>query len=159
SRWLLWMQEIRKAFTTSRLQATGRITAGLPAVMLLPVQYTVRCSTELRPVDRRGVAAPFAGPREEWLLGPGDVGVKDQLLARMDGREIRWELAEAQASLNKSTRERNTQVSNREFGNAAITGHEIQRLEQRIALLRHRDASLDIRSPADGVVVSGDHRE
>ncbi|MFO1003143.1 MAG: HlyD family secretion protein [Planctomycetaceae bacterium] len=35
----------------------------------------------------------------------------------------------------------------------------MQRLEQRAALLQHRNASLEIRSPADGVVVSGDHRE
>jgi multidrug efflux pump subunit AcrA (membrane-fusion protein) len=159
SRWLQWTQWIRKAFTTTRLQAAGWIAGGIAILMLLPIQYTVRCSMELQPVERRYLAAPFAGPLEECLVEPGDIVVKDQLLARMDGREIRCELAEVQASLNKAVKERNTQVSNREFGNAAISGHEIQRLEQRIALLRHRNASLEIRSPADGVVVSGDHRE
>lgn len=159
SRWLQWTQRIRRSLTASRLQVAGWVTAGLAVIMLLPMTYTVRCSLELQPMERRYVAAPFDGPLEECLVEPGDVVVRNQLLARMDGREIRWELAEVQANLNKATKERNTQVSSREFGAAAVLGHEIQRLEQRMALLVHRDASLEIRSPADGVVVSGDHRE
>ncbi len=149
----------RKSLSKSRLMIAGWVASGVSVVMLLPFTYGVRASLELQPVERHYAAAPFAGPLEECLVEPGDVVTKNQLLARMDGREIRWELAEVQANLNKATKERNTQLSNREFGNAAISGHEIQRLEQRAALLSHRDTSLEIRSPADGIVVSGDHRE
>ena len=159
SRWLQWTQTIRKLFTASRLQLAAWVSGAIAVILLLPVMYSVHTTSELQPVERRYVAAPFAGPLEECLVEPGDVVQKDQLLARMDGREIRWELAEVRASLNKAIKERNTQVSGREFGSAAITGHEIQRLEQRSELLTFRDASLEIRSPADGVVVSGDHRE
>ena len=159
SRWLQWAQTVRNLLTASRLQLAAWLAGALAVVLLLPVMYSVNATSELQPVERRYVAAPFAGPLEECLVEPGDVVQKDQLLARMDGREIRWELAEVQASLNKAIKERNTQVSSREFGSAAITGHEIQRLEQRSELLTFRDASLEIRSPADGVVVSGDHRE
>ena len=149
----------RKSLSKSKLMIAGWVASAISVVMLLPFTYGVRGSLELQPVERHYAAAPFAGPLEECLVEPGDVVAKDQLLARMDGREIRWELAEVQANLNKATKERNTQLSNREFGNAAISGHEIQRLEQRAALLSHRDTSLEIRSPADGIVVSGDHRE
>ena len=159
SRWLKVIRSARHALTTSRLQLVGWITAAVAMLLLVPMTYRIRCSLELQPVERHYVAAPFDGPLEECLVEPGDVVVKDQLLAQMDGREIRWELAEVQANLNKATKERNTQLSKKEFGNAAISGHEMQRLEQRAALLTHRSSSLEIRSPADGVVVSGDHRE
>ncbi len=159
SRWLQWAETIRSLLTASRLQRAAWLSGAVAVILLLPVMYSVNATSELQPVERRYVAAPFAGPLEECLVEPGDVVQKDQLLARMDGREIRWELAEVHASLNKAIKERNTQVSSREFGSAAITGHEIQRLEQRSELLAFRDASLEIRSPVDGMVVSGDHRE
>ncbi len=159
SRWLRWTQSIRKCFTASKLNPAAWVSGAIVLILLLPITYPVHTTSELQPVERRYVAAPFDGPLAECLVEPGDVVQKDQLLARMDGREIRWELAEVQASVNKAIKERNTQVSGREFGSAAITGHEIQRLEQRSELLTFRATSLEIRSPADGVVVSGDHRE
>jgi len=159
SRILRLIHAARAALSTSRLHMAAWIMAALTLVLLVPVTYRVSCSAELQPVHRNYVATPFDGMLEECLVEPGDIVVRDQLLARMDGREIRWELAEVQANLNKATKERNTQLSKKEFGNAAISGHEIQRLEQRAALLAYRSASLEIRSPADGVVVSGDHRE
>ena len=159
SRWLSLIRGARGVFTTSRLQMAAWLSGAIAMVLMLPMVYRIHCELELQPVERRYVAAPFDGPLEQCLVEPGDVVSKDQLLAQMDGREIRWELAEVQANLNKATKERNTQLSKKEFGNAAISGHEMQRLEQRAALLQHRNASLEIRSPADGVVVSGDHRE
>ena len=159
SRWLSLIRGARGVLTASRLQMAAWLSGAIAMVLMLPMIYRIRCELELQPVERRYVAAPFDGPLEQCLVEPGDIVTKDQLLAQMDGREIRWELAEVQANLNKATKERNTQLSKKEFGNAAISGHEMQRLEQRAALLQHRNASLEIRSPADGVVVSGDHRE
>ena len=159
SRVLQVIQNLRSAFTTSRLHLAAWILAAVSLVLMVPVTYCISCAVELQPVQRSYIAAPFDGTLEKCLVEPGDIVVKDQLLAQMDGREIRWELAEVQANLNKATKERNTQLSKKEFGDAAISGHEMQRLEQRAALLAHRNVSLEIRSSADGVVVSGDHRE
>jgi multidrug efflux pump subunit AcrA (membrane-fusion protein) len=159
SRLLQLIQNVRKVFTSSRLQLAAWILAAFSVVLMVPVTYRISCAVELQPVQRNYVAAPFEGTLQKCLVEPGDIVVKDQILAQIDGREIRWELAEVQANLNKATKERNTQLSKKEFGDAAISGHEMQRLEQRAALLAHRNVSLEIRSPADGVVVSGDHRE
>jgi hypothetical protein len=134
-------------------------TAFALGILAIPMPYRVDCTLELQPVHRHFVAAPFDAPLAECLVEPGDVVTEGQLLARLDGREIRWELAEAEASLNKATRERNTQLNEREFGKAAVTAEEIERLKQRTELLQHRDVGLEVRSSAEGVVVSGDHRE
>lgn len=141
----------------THLAAWGTVFA--IGILAIPMPYHVDCTLELQPVHRHFVAAPFDAPLAECLVEPGDVVAAGQLLARLDGREIRWELAEAEASLNKATRERNTQLNEREFGKAAVTAEEIERLKQRTELLQHRDAGLEVRSPAEGVVVSGDHRE
>ena len=159
SRWLQWTQSIRKQLTRSRLELAAWICGAIVVALLIPIDYVVQGSCELQPVARRFVAAPFNGPLLKCLVEPGDVVQKNDLLAVLDGREIRWELAEVQANLHKATKERNTHMSSHEFGDAAIALHEVQRLQQRSELLTHRDSSLEVRSPADGVVVSGDHRE
>jgi multidrug efflux pump subunit AcrA (membrane-fusion protein) len=159
SRWLTWTLSIRKLLTRSRVELFGWICGAIALALIVPVDYVVQGTCELQPVERRFVAAPFNGPLLKCLVEPGDIVRKDDLLAILDGREIRWELAEVQANLHKATKERNTHMSSHKFGDAAIALHEIERLQQRSDLLTHRDASLEIRSPADGVVVSGDHRE
>ena len=159
SRWLKWTKSFRQLFSRSRLELVGWFSGAIATALLIPLDYAVHGTSELQPVERRFVAAPFNGPLLKCLVEPGDIVEQDQLLATLDGREIRWELAEVQANLHKATKERNTHMSSREFGDAAIALHEIQRLQQRAELLAHRDASLEIRSPAKGVVVSGDHRE
>jgi hypothetical protein len=159
SRWLEMIRRARKLLTRQRSGTLAMVLAVVTATMFIPMDYKIRCGAETQPVERRYVAAPFTGPLEECLVEPGDLVQADQLLARMDGREIRWELAEVQANLNKATKEKNTHISTHEIGNAAIARHEIQRLQTRTELLRHRDSSLEIRSPIEGIVVSGDHRQ
>ena len=127
--------------------------------MMIPAHYKISCRIELQPIERRYVAAPFAGPLEKCLVEPGDLVEADQLLARMDAREIRWELAGVRADLHKATKERNTHLSSHDFGDAAIARHEVERLKLRTELLQHRDSNLEIRSPISGMIVSGDHRE
>lgn len=159
SRWLKLAMSFRKQLTRSRLELAGWVIGAITVALLVPLDYAVHGSSELQPVQRRFVAAPFNGPLLKCHVEPGDIVEQGQLLATLDGREIRWELAEVQANLHKATKERNTHMSSRQFGEAAIALHEIQRLQQRSELLTHRDTSLEIRSPANGVVVSGDHRE
>lgn len=159
SRILESIRAVRTWFTHDKLKSAGVLSAVILGALLIPVHYSVRCKCELQPIERRYVAAPFAGPLLECLVEPGDLVAANQLLARMDGREVRWELAGTQADLNKATKERNTHLNTHEFGSAAIARHEVERLQNRADLLQHRDSSLEIRSPVSGIVVSGDHRE
>ncbi len=157
--WLVRLLQIRRIFSRQKLKAillTGISTA---LCLFVPMPYRIHCSGELQPVERRYIAAPFSGPLQKSLVEPGDLVQSDQLLAVMDGREVQWELAGIQADLHKAMKERNTQLSTHEFGSAAISAHEIQRLQNRTELLQHRDLSLEIRSPVNGIVVSGDLKE
>lgn len=133
-------------------------TASLLAVGCLAVPYplAIKCTCSVEPVVRRFVAAPFDGPLEKTSIEPGDLVTKGQILAKMDGKEVRWELAGVRAELQGAIKERAGHLANHDFGKAKVAEHEVSRLTVRTQLLEQRDANLELRSPIDGVVVSGD---
>lgn len=150
---------VRAALRDRRLKVAALVVAALSGVMMLPVDYRVGCESELQPVSRRFVAAPFDAPLDECLVEPGDVVEADQPVARLDGRELRWELAGVHADLSKATKERNSFLSEQKSAQAAIARHEIERLSNQVALLSDRMRNLEIRSPVDGIIVTGDLKE
>lgn len=154
-----WKQQVAQMFSGNTALAIGAIVCVLAGLMLIPVDYQVRCDTLLQPVSRRYVAAPFAAPLQSCEVDPGDLVEADQLLAVLDGRELRWELAGLRADLGKAGKEHNAHLSRQDYGDAAIARHEIDRLENRSLLLGDRERNLEIRSPISGVVVAGDLRE
>lgn len=142
-----------------RGQAVLAVVAMAVAAMFVSVPHRVKCDCQLEPVIRRFVAAPFAGPLKETCVKPGDLVTKGQLLARMDGREIRWELAGVQADLYRAAKEHTGHVASHEAGEAEVARYEVDRLRSREQLLKARDQDLEIRSPMDGIIVSGDLKE
>ena len=127
--------------------------------MCVPVSYQAKCDCFVEPVARRFVAAPFTGPLEKALVRPGDVVDAGQLLARMDGRELRLELSGMRAELHRAMKQRAGHLATLDSGQAAIATLEVSRLEARIGLLEHRQSSVEICSPVAGIVVSGDHHD
>ena len=141
-------------------RAPGRAALGAAVLLLvalaIPSTYRVSCHCELQPVIRRYVAAPFDGKLETSLVEPGDVVVQNQILARMDGRELRWELAGVAADLAKADKQVDGFLASGEFGSAEIAKFEVERLTLKMRLLEHRSENLEIRSPIDGIVIGGD---
>jgi multidrug efflux pump subunit AcrA (membrane-fusion protein) len=128
----------------------------LVATMFVPMPYTVNCDCELQPVVRRYVAAPFDAPLEQSFVEPGDLVAANQLLAKIDGREIRWELAGVTAERSRAAKQRDGHMATHEFGEAELARYEMERLDQKARLLEHRGEHLEICSPIDGIVISGD---
>ncbi|MHB8974747.1 MAG: efflux RND transporter periplasmic adaptor subunit [Pirellulaceae bacterium] len=152
-RWLARMIRQRRG------QAILVAVALAAALLFVPVPHRVSCDCQLEPVTRRFVAAPFAGPLKETCVEAGDLVTQGQLLARMDGREIRWELAGVQADLYRAAKQRAGHVASHEAGEAEVARHEVDRLQFREQLLKSRDRDLEICSPVDGMVVSRDLKD
>lgn len=125
-------------------------------VMFIPMPYRMACECELEPVTRRFVAAPFDGKLEQAAVEPGDLVSQGQLLAVMDGREIRWELAGLVAEQSQARKERDGHMAKHDFGASQVAKLEMERLKVREQLLAKRSEHLDIRSPIEGLVVMGD---
>lgn len=128
----------------------------LGAAMFIPTPHRIVCDCQIEPVTRRFVAAPFESALEKSLVKPGDVVKKGDLLARLDGREIRWKQAGLIADRSQAEKKRDKAQVERNYSEQQIAQLEIERLDLEIQLLDHRSKNLEIRSPLDGIVVSGD---
>lgn len=128
----------------------------LSLLCLLPMRYQVKCDCELQPVVRRFVAAPFEGRLDTSLVEPGDTVKAGDVLARIDGREIKWELSGRLAEFHRVEKERAGYLVSHETAQVEIATFDMQRLELQIEQLEDQTANLDIRSPIDGMVVVGD---
>lgn len=139
-----------------RSHAIMAAVALLGLMLCIPVHYHPTCDCTVEPVVRRFVAAPFAGPLEKSLVQTGDVVEKGQLLATIDGRELRMELSSTRADLHRATKQRAGHLAIHDSGESEVARYEVDSLQVRTELLEHREKNVDIRSPIAGVVVSGD---
>lgn len=154
--WSRGLAETRRWLGERRGRAVMGLIASLLLLACVPGPLRIRCDCRLEPQTRRFIAAPFDGRLEQALVEPGDVVSADELLARLDGRELRFELAGTRAELQRAVKERTKHLANHDSGKAELARHEVERLEMRTRLLEQRDRQLEIRSPMDGVVVAGD---
>ncbi len=129
---------------------------GLLAASFIPAPYHVSSECEVRPESKLFIASPFDTTLEKCHVLPGEHVTKNMLLATLDGRETKLELAEIEAELNRATKLRDGHVVSHESGEAYVAKYEIERLRSRRSLLLHRQESLELRSPMDGIVIAGD---
>ena len=124
-------------------------------LMFLPITYRVRCSCVTEPVSRRFAVAPFDGQIIAGRVEAGDLVEKSQVLAEMDGRTIRWELSGVTAEREQSLRTREIELYDRNVPKTILAELEYDRLVSEEEILQHKQNNLNIRSPIDGVVLSG----
>lgn len=154
-----WTKLVRSIGAKSSRSLTKTLFAALmlvAAVLAVPIPYRVACDSELQPVTRRFVAAPFDGTLKQAHVEPGDVVLRNQLLATLDDREISIELRSIDADYLRAKKERDTHLAERDIAAAQLSGFDMDRLEQRRELLLYRTQNLEIRSPFDGLVLAGD---
>ncbi len=139
---------------TARRKKTLAVAAlVLLAILVFPVPYKVRCNCELQPALRRFVAAPFDGTLERNLVEMGDVVREGDVLARLDGREIRWELAGVTAEYERAAKDRDAAMAKQDTAAAQKAKLAMQRLELQRRLLEHRGETLNVVSPIAGLVI------
>ena len=137
----------------------GRIWFGmvvfLIGLLLIPMPYRVRCNCMTEATLRRYAVAPFDGTVRKGYVNPGDRVTQGQLLAEMDGKAIRFELASVSADLQKAIKTREIELASRNVPASLLAELESRRLAARKKLLEYQLSQLEIRSPIDGVVLSG----
>jgi len=154
-RWFQRLTEHRRKWLTRALPIALCI---LFLALWIPCSYTIGCKCRLQPTVRRFVAAPFEGILEKSLVEPGDVVKRDQVLARMDAREIRLAISDTTADLNRAEVKRNIQLAKQDQGATQMAALEKEELELKLQLLESRNNKLDIKSPIYGIVLRGDQK-
>lgn len=138
----------------------GLVLAGVAllftAAMFLEVTYKLRVPCWIDPAVKREVAVPFDGILARALVEPGSTVTKGQTLAELDGREIEWKLADVRSRLNALTKRRDQALAAENMRETQLATLEIATLEVERDLLLYQRDHLVVRSPIDGVILSGD---
>lgn len=124
--------------------------------LLWPTTYHAPVRCELQPFQRRFVAAPIDAPLDRALVRPGDQVKAGQLLANVSGRELKMELAGKKAELHRIRQEQKGELARHQIAESKLKQLAADRLQSEIDLIEYRLSQLEIRSPIDGIVVSGD---
>lgn len=125
------------------------------AAMFFPIPYRVSADCQIQAVMRRTVAAPFENRLHRAYVKPGEVVKKDQVLAELDGREIRVALAEAIASRSAAVKKRDDAMVSGKTSEFQMAQFEADRLALEVKRLQFQSDNLLIRSPISGVVLAG----
>lgn len=135
--------------------AAGAALLALIIALIVPVPYRVAADAKIQPVVRRTVAAPFENQLYRTYVKPGDLVKEGDLLAELDGREIRVALAEAIAAQNAAVKNRDNAMVSEDPATLQMTQLEADRLALEVERLQFRSDNLLIRSPIDGAVLTG----
>lgn len=143
----------RQAWLT---KVVAGIALGLIGLMFVPWQYRVACDCEIQPVLRRFIASPHDGILEKSLVESGAIVEPDQLVANLDGSQLRIELSGLRAEFAGAKKRRDSAMASKEYGAKQIARSEMQRHQAKIEILEAQLENLEVRSPIAGIVVSGD---
>ena len=154
--------KLQKAWATFKEKTSARTRKmipfallGLALLMFLPIQYRVRCNCVTEPMARRFAVAPFDGTILTGYVEPGDMVTKGQVLAEMDGREVRLELSAKVAERQQARLQREIELTEGNVPKTFLSELENERLSSEANVLQFRQEHLSIRSAIDGIVLSG----
>lgn len=148
-----------RTFKAKMATARGRVLAfsalAVFALLMIPIPYRIRSSCKVDSTVKRFVVAPFNGTIERGYFEPGDKVKSGDLLAEMDDQEIRYELAGIRAEKRQAMKQREIQLAERNVGSSLLSDLESKRLAARQSLLEHQKQQVEMRSPIDGIILSG----
>ena len=127
--------------------------------LMIPLPYNVKCNVQLEPVARRYVSVPFDSPLKQSLVEPGDLVSKNQVIAELDGHDIRFQLEEIRAEKQRAAQERDGHRARHDFGAAQISEYDMRKFQAREKMFERQIQELHVRSPIDGLVIVGDWKK
>ena len=149
-------EQIKRIPSKNWFRTAMKAAGCIALLMCVPIPYRVACDCEIQPVTRRFVSAPYTGPLERAVVRPGQVVSKDQVLAYMDGQQLRHELTGVEAEHQAARRRHSSSLAQGEVAQSQIARSEMKKLETQLKSLKDQLSRLEIRSPYNGIVISGD---
>ena len=128
----------------------------IAGIMMIPMPYRVACDCEVQPVMRRFIASPYDGILDKSNVESGDLVTENQIIALLDGRQLRIELSGLRAEFDGAKKRRDSALAQGDVASSHIARSEMKRHEAKIAILEQQLENLEVKSPIAGIVVKGD---
>lgn len=118
--------------------------------------YRITAETELQGVVQRVMAAPFNGYVVEASVRAGDLVTADQVVARLDDKELRLEREKWLSERSQYRHEYNQAYARSERAGVNINQAKMKQAAAELALTEQQLARSRIMAPFDGLIISGD---
>ncbi|TWT80012.1 HlyD family secretion protein [Planctomycetes bacterium CA13] len=128
----------------------------LGLLALWPVHYRIACNARVESLQQRLVAAPFEAVLLSSHVRPGESVKAGDVLASLDGRPLRLERESIDAEIQQASKEHDTALATGRIADAQQAKLRQRQLTRSFDLLSDRLGRLEVVSPIDGIVISGD---
>jgi RND family efflux transporter MFP subunit len=126
------------------------------ASLVVETSFMVRAPATIEGQVQRAAVAPFDGFVAAAPARAGDAVHAGDLLARLDDRDLKLDLAKSQADAELAERRLRDAMARSEAVAVRVAQAEFEQTSAELALVRERLARSAITAPFDGVVVKGD---
>ncbi len=145
-----------KRLQNGQKQAATVFLITLLAAGLVPLPEKIGADCRLEPLTRRIIAAPFDGTLRDSSVAVGDRVKEGQLLAELDGREVRSRLVETIANRTRASKEADRAMETGKIAESQMAALEAESYSQQEMMLEERQDNLEVRAPIAGLVLQGD---
>lgn len=126
-------------------------------VLLLPVwPFRVSADAVLEGRVQRAAAVPFSGFIARSYARAGDRVREGQVLATLDDRDLRIDLARSQSAVAQLDRRYREALADHKRAEMNLFGAQLRQAEAELSLIEYKLARTTIAAPLSGVLVSGD---
>ena len=159
---VLWSRPVRSwPSIIVRMARHTSITVAVAGLLLLvlaiwPVHYRVACTARVETTQQRLISTPFEATLLKANVKPGDTVKSGDVLLVLDGRPLRLEREAIESEIQQVAKEHDVALATRRIADAQQAAFKRQQLNRHYDLLSDRLGRLEVISPIDGVVVSGD---
>lgn len=148
-------RHLRSAVAKRWALGIAAVMLATAAVLALPVPYRIGGKCVVEPTARRIIAAPFAATLAHAHVQPGDIVTAGQLLAELDGEEVRLQIAALEAKLDQAQNRYETALAKGQAFEAQQAELEVEQFQAEMELNQRHLSQLEIRSPLAGTILSG----
>lgn len=119
-------------------------------------EFRIDADARLEGALNRSLAAPFDAYLEQAIVRAGQVVESGDLLAKLDDRDMRLELAKLESQQAQYTRQLQLAQANWDSGQAGVISAQLAQVQAQLNLVDSMLQRTEIRAPFDALVTSGD---
>lgn len=119
-------------------------------------EYRVSADATLEGMVQRVVTAPFDGYVQETSVRPGDLVAADQVLCRLEDRDLKLEELKWSSETAKLQKEYREAMAAHENARVRILQAQLEQAAAQLELVEEQLSRTQVAAPLDGMIVKGD---